>query len=134
MLPLAYSLNGEPFDAPATMAAWRVRKLKKLGAPEIVYGLDGLPLFLPMDADIEDVRHQSGGETGRFRLDPVDDHNKSIPSAPASYVCVHPIAPAPAAPAAPAVPAASASAETTSQLISALLESQKQHTELARMY
>ncbi|TMQ13374.1 MAG: hypothetical protein E6J90_26740 [Deltaproteobacteria bacterium] len=116
------------------MAAWRVRKLKKLGAPEIVYGLDGLPLFLPMDADIEDVRHQSGGETGRFRLDPVDDHNKSIPSAPASYVCVHPIAPAPAAPAAPAVPAASASAETTSQLISALLESQKQHTELARMY
>src|SRR5204862_3849070 len=94
-------------------------------------GLDVLPLFLPMDADIEDVRHQSRGETGRFRLDPVDDHNKSIPSAPTGYVCVHPSAPAPAA---PAVPAASASADTTSQLISALLESQKQHTELARMY
>jgi len=131
MLQLAYNLNGEPFDAPPTMTAWRARKLKKAGAPETAWGLDGLPLFLPMDADIEDLRRESGGETGRFRLDPVDDQRRAIPNAPASYVCVHPLAPAPAAPTAPA---AAASAETTSQLVAALLESQKQHTEMARMY
>jgi hypothetical protein len=134
MLQLAYNLNGEPFEAPPSMAAWRARKLKKAGAPETAWGLDGLPLFLPMDADIEDLRRESGGETGRFRLDPVDDQRRAIPNAPASYVCVHPLAPAPAAPVAPAVPAASASNETTSQLVAALLESQKQHTEMARMY
>jgi len=134
MLQLAYNLNGEPFEAPATMAGWRVRKLKKAGAPETAWGLDGLPLFLPMDADIEDLRRESGGEPGRFRLDPVDDQRRAIPNAPASYVCVHPLAPAPAAPAAPTVPAASNLAETTSQLVAALLESQKQHTEMARMY
>ena len=54
MLELAYNLNGEPFEAPPTTAAWRVRKLKAKGAPEVVFGRDGLPLFLPMDADIED--------------------------------------------------------------------------------
>ena len=86
MLQLAYNLNGEPFDAPPTMTEWRVRKLKKLGAPETVYGRDGLPLFLPMDADVEDVRRESGGETGRVRLDPVDDQRRAIPNAPASYV------------------------------------------------
>src|SRR5690242_6291641 len=129
MLQLAYNLKGEPFEAPATMAAWRVYKIKKAGAPDIVYGLDGLPLYLPMDGDIEDLRYQVRGETGKFRLEPVDEHNKSIPNAPASYVWVHPLpsaAAAPAAPLAPATPAEPASAETTSQLISALLESQKQ--------
>jgi hypothetical protein len=137
MLELAYNLNGEPFEAPPTTAGWRVRKLKSKGAPEVVFGRDGLPLFLPMDADIEDLRRESR-DIGKFRLDPVDDHNRQIPNAPASYVCVPPIerTPEPAAPAPAPPPASTApgSGEMVQQLVSALLESQKQHTELARMY
>src|SRR5436190_578038 len=94
MFELAYNVNGEPFEVPPTMAAWRVRKLKPKGAPEVVYGRDGLPLFLPMDADIEDLRREARGD-GRYRLDPVDEHNRPVPSAPSGYVCVHPIERAP---------------------------------------
>ncbi|HEX8112069.1 MAG TPA: hypothetical protein VF516_30260, partial [Kofleriaceae bacterium] len=133
MFELAYNVNGEPFEVPPTMAAWRVRKLKPKGAPEVVYGRDGLPLFLPMDADIEDLRREARGD-GRYRLDPVDEHNRPVPNAPSGYVCVHPIerAPEPAAPAQP--PAAAGQVEITHALVAALLESQRQHTELARMY
>src|SRR5215475_15668185 len=122
MFELAYNVNGEPFEVPPTMAAWRVRKLKPKGAPEVVYGRDGLPLFLPMDADIEELRREARAE-GRYRLDPVDDHNRLVPNAQAGYVCVLPLerAPEPAAQAAPAV----AQVDTTAQLIAALLESQK---------
>jgi hypothetical protein len=132
MFELAYNVNGEPFDVPPTMAAWRVRKLKPKGAPEVVYGRDGLPLFLPMDADIEDLRREARGD-GRYRLDPVDEHNRTVPNAQAGYVCVHPIERAPE-PATPAPPATAGSSEITAALVSALLESQRQHTELARMY
>src|ERR1043166_3001894 len=120
MSDLAYNLNGEPFELPPTMAAWRVRKLKPKGAPEVVYGRDGLPLFLPLDADIEDLRREARGE-GRYRLDPVDDHNRPVPSAQSSYVCV-PAAertPEPALVTPPAPPAM----DTTAALIGALLES-----------
>src|SRR5215470_2294651 len=41
MFELAYNVNGEPFEVPPTMAAWRVRKLKPKGAPEVVYGRAG---------------------------------------------------------------------------------------------
>jgi hypothetical protein len=68
MSEIAFNVNGEPFEVPPAMAAWRVRKLKPKGAPEVVYGRDGLPLFLPMDADIEDLRREARGE-GRYRLD-----------------------------------------------------------------
>jgi hypothetical protein len=140
MSEIAFNMNGEPFDPPPTMAAWRVRKLKPKGAPEVVYGRDGLPLFLPFDADIEDLRREAPAPAdGRYRLDPVDDHNRSVPNAQSSYVCVHAVVrereAEPAAPTASAASAAAAlQADTTTQLVQALLESQKQHTELARMY
>src|ERR1051325_11028756 len=132
MSDLAFNMNGEPFELPPTMAAWRVRKLKPKGAPEVVYGRDGLPLFLPLDADIEDLRREARAD-GRYRLDPVDEHNRPVPNAQSAYVCVHPIERA-LEPAAPVVPAAPTQADTTAALVAALLESQKQHTELARMY
>src|SRR5215470_6853906 len=132
MSEIAFNINGEPFEVPPTMAAWRVRKLKPKGAPEVVYGRDGVPLFLPMDADLEDLRHEARGE-GRYRLDPVDENNRSVPGAQSSYVCVHPIERAPDLAASPVAPTA-VHPDTTAQLIQALLESQKQHTELARMY
>src|SRR5882757_5219743 len=128
MSELAYNVNGEPFEVPPATTAWRVRKLKPKGAPEVVYGRDGLPLFLPMDADIEDLRHEARGE-GRYRLDPVDEHNRLVPNAQASYVCVPVLERGPEV----VAPVAPAPVDATSQLIAALLESQKQHTELARM-
>src|SRR5215468_9539424 len=132
MSELAFNINGEPFELPPTMTAWRVRKLKPKGAPDVVYGRDGLPLFLPLDADVEDLRREARLE-GRYRLDPVDEHNRPIAGAQASYVCVHPVEHAPE-PRAPAAPPATPAMDTTAALVSALLESQKQHTELARMY
>lgn len=131
MSDLAYNANGEPFELPEAMAGWRVRKLKAKGAPEVVYGRDGLPLFLPVEADIEDVRREAR-EVGRYRLDPVDDRKRAILNAEASYVCVPSVdlAPDPAA----ASHAAVLQVELLSRLIDALLESQKQHAELARMY
>src|SRR5438105_11956589 len=94
MSELAFNVNGEPFDVLSTMAAWRVRKLKPKGAPEVVYGRDGLLLFLPMDAEIDELRREARAE-GRYRLDPVDDHNRTVPNTQSSYVCVHPIERAP---------------------------------------
>jgi len=58
MSEIAFNISGEPFDPPPATAAWRVRKLKSKGAPEVVYGRDGLPLFLPRDADIEELRRE----------------------------------------------------------------------------
>src|SRR5215468_10573464 len=108
MFELAYNVNGEPFEVPPTMAAWRVRKLKPKGAPEVVYGRDGLPLFLAMDADLEDLRHEAPAPAdGKYRLDPVDEHNRPVLNAQSSYVCLHPFVREPAPePAAPTVSAA----------------------------
>src|SRR5438874_1332504 len=50
MSELAHNLNGESFEVPPAAVAWRVRKLKAKGAPEVVYGREGIPLILPIDA------------------------------------------------------------------------------------
>jgi hypothetical protein len=87
MSELAFNLNGEPFEVPSAAIGWRVRKMKPKGAPEVVYSRDGVPLILPIDADIDDLRRSARSE-GRFRLDPVDEHNRMIVNASAGYVCV----------------------------------------------
>lgn len=89
MSELAFNLNGEPFELPPAAVGWRVRRIKGRGAPEVVYSRDGVPLIVPIDTDIDDLRDAVRGE-GRFRLDPVDEHNRMIPQAPAGYVCVQP--------------------------------------------
>jgi hypothetical protein len=88
MSELAFNLNGEPFDVPAEAVGWRVRKMKHKGAPEVVYGRNGLPLTLPIEADLDDVRQETGAP-GRYRLDPIDDTRKPILNAPAGYVVIH---------------------------------------------
>jgi hypothetical protein len=131
MSDLAYNANGEPFELPQSMAGWRVRKLKSKGAPEVVYGRNGLPLFLPLEADIEDLRREAR-EVGRYQLDPVDERKRAILNAEASHVCVPSVDLTPDPAAAPH--ATVVQLELLSRLINALLESQKQHAELARMY
>ena len=74
MSKLPYSLNGEPFEVPPNMPGWRARKLKLKGAPEAMPGREGLPLFLPLDASMEDLR-SAAGEPGRYRLDPVEEED-----------------------------------------------------------
>lgn len=93
MSELAFNMNGEPFDVPANATGWRVRRMKHKGAPEVVYGRDGLPLILPIEADIDDLRREVG-TTGRYRLDPVEGH-RPIPNASSGYVFVHDEQPAP---------------------------------------
>jgi len=88
MSDLAYNLNGEPFDLPDAAVGWRVRKLKARGAPEVVYGREGIPLILPVDADMEDLRREARQE-GKYRLDPLDEHKRPIAGCPAGYVCIH---------------------------------------------
>ena len=95
---LAFNLNGEPFDVPPHAAGWRVRKMKHKGAPEVVYGRNGMPLILPIEADLDDVRQETTAP-GRYRLDPVDEANRPIPEAPVGYVYVHDQTHAPHAPA-----------------------------------
>ena len=90
MSELAFNVNGEPFEIPGTATAWRVRKLKPKGAPEVVYGRDGTPLILPIDTDLDDLRAEVGGVVGRYRLDPIDDAAKPIANAQAGYVYLHP--------------------------------------------
>jgi hypothetical protein len=90
MSELAFNLSGERFELPAKAAGWRVRRLKPKGAPEVVYGRSGIPLILPIDADIEDLRHEARLE-GRYRLDPVDEHGRAIETTSAGYVCVQPV-------------------------------------------
>src|SRR5579884_3565981 len=87
MNELAFSMSGEPFDVPDTATGWRVRRVKLRGAPEVVYGRSGVPLVLPIDATVDDLR-EAVDMPGRYRLDPVADL-RVIPDAPAGYVYVH---------------------------------------------
>lgn len=87
MSELAFNMNGEPFEVPAAATGWRVRRMKQKGAPEAVYGRDGLPLVLPIEAGVEELR-DAVGAPGRYRVDPIEDH-RAIPNAPAGYVFIH---------------------------------------------
>jgi len=87
MSELAFNINGEAFDLPATATGWRVRRMKQRGAPEVVYGKDGVPLIVPAEAGLEELR-QVVGTPGRYRLDAIDERSRTIEDLPASYVIV----------------------------------------------
>ena len=88
MSELAFNINGEAFEVPANATGWRVRRMRAKGAPEVVYGRDGLPLVLPISAQMEELRSEVD-TTGRYRLDPVDADNKAITGVPSGYVHVN---------------------------------------------
>jgi len=66
MSELAFNLSGEPFEVPAQATGWRVRRLKPKGAPEVVYGRSGIPLVLPIEADIA-TKRATRAATGSIR-------------------------------------------------------------------
>ena len=104
-MSIAYNIHGEPFEVPAKVAAFRVRRLKPRGAPEVVYGVDGLPLILPVDSGVDELRGQTGDLAGdeplRLRLDPIDEQGRMVDDVPAAYVQIAPrrLEPAPVTPA-----------------------------------
>lgn len=87
MSELAFNANGETFDVPATVTAWRVRRMKPRGAPELVYGSDGCPLTVPIETTIDELR-DAVGTAGKYRLDPVNDDGKCVEGVPPAYVQV----------------------------------------------
>jgi hypothetical protein len=92
MSDLAFNVVGEPFEVPPQVTGWRVKRIKAKGAPEIVYGREGAPLVLSASAALEDLRREAG-EPGKYRLDPIDDHLRTIEGAQPSYLYVHPDTP-----------------------------------------
>jgi hypothetical protein len=87
MSELAFNSNGDSFDVPATVSGWRVRRMKPRGAPELVYGRDGRPLTVPIEADIDALR-DAVGTSGKYRLDPINDDGKCVEGVPPAYVQV----------------------------------------------
>ncbi len=117
MSELAHNIHGDPFDVPASATAWKVRRLKNKGAPEVVYGRDGLPLTLLVDADLDDLRAEVDALPGRYRVDAIDARNRPIEGA-TGYVVVHP---------------ASITSRTTNTVHeNALIEAMRVNAELAR--
>jgi hypothetical protein len=78
MFELAFDLEGNPIEVPSAAVSWRVRKLGLRGRPEVVYGRDGLPLIVPIDATLAELRSAVQLE-GRYRLDPVDEQRGRSP-------------------------------------------------------
>ncbi|MEP6866750.1 MAG: hypothetical protein ABJE66_39425 [Deltaproteobacteria bacterium] len=87
MSELAFNASGESFEIPATVTGWRVRRMKPRGAPELVYGQDGRPLTVGIEADIDELR-EAVGTTGKYRLDPINDDGKCVENVPPAYVHV----------------------------------------------
>ena len=88
MSELAYNITGEAFEVPANATGWLVRKMRAKGSPEVVYGRDGLPLALPISAELDDLKSEVD-VSGRYCLDLIDQNNKAIADGPSGYVQVN---------------------------------------------
>ena len=88
MSELAFNINGERFDLPASASCWRVRRFKASGrgTPEVVFGDDGLPLIIPIDTEIGEFRTLVRNVPGRYRLDAVDENQKNCEDGTGAYL------------------------------------------------
>jgi hypothetical protein len=89
--PLAWSQSGDAFDVPDAAVLWRVRRLSgnlKGGAPELVYGADGLPLMVDITIGPAEFMEAVDGKPGKYRLDALDEMRKAVPAVPAAYFVV----------------------------------------------
>lgn len=88
MSELAYNLQGERFQPPATAASWRVRRLKPggRGTPDVVFSKDGAPLMLPLETDLTDFRRAVASQPGRYRLDPVTEDHRPCEGGQPAYL------------------------------------------------
>ena len=93
MSELAFNINGESFEFPGEITDLRVRRMKMRGAPELVYGRDGRPVTVSVNASIEELRDAVGGVAGKYRLDPLNADGKLVDGVPAAYIQVVPPVP-----------------------------------------
>lgn len=92
MSELAFDEDGQHFQVPATVARWRTRRFNNPGKPggaQVVYGDDGLPLFLDVEATAEEFRESVQGVPGRYRLDGVDTHGRLVEGVPPAYLMIN---------------------------------------------
>lgn len=87
MSELAYTISGDTFEVPTTVTDWRVRRLKPRGAPELVYGADGRPLTVSIEAGLDEL-HDAVSLSGKYRLDPIGDDGKAVENVPPAYIQV----------------------------------------------
>lgn len=127
MSELAFNIQGDTFEPPATASGWRVRRLKKAGAPEVVYGRDGFPLVIPVEAGMDELK-AAVDATGRYRLDPVDETGKAVKDAVPAYVCVN----RDGAEAGAASSAASSRPPALSPMDHVIVEAMRMNSEIAR--
>ena len=89
--PLAWSQAGDAFDVPDTAELWRVRRLSgniKGGAPELVYGPDGLPLMVDITIGPADFMEAVEAKPGKYRLDALDELRKPVAAVPPAYFVI----------------------------------------------
>jgi hypothetical protein len=92
MSELAYDENGQHFQVSATAARWRTRRFNNPGKPggaQVVYGDDGLPLYLDIEATSEEFRDAVGGIPARYRLDAVDANGRPVDGMPPAYLVIN---------------------------------------------
>ncbi|HVV85647.1 MAG TPA: hypothetical protein VHE35_21450 [Kofleriaceae bacterium] len=90
MSQLAYNYKGQRFTPPTEARFWRVRRLREgqRGQLDVVRGVDGRPLIVPIDVDVEGFRIAVNDQAGRYRLDALDEHEMVLASVDAAYVTV----------------------------------------------
>ena len=92
MSELAFDEDGQHFQVPATVTRWRIRRFNNPGRPggaQVVYGDDGLPLFLDVDTTAEEFREAVGAVPGRYRLDGLDVHGRIVDGVPPAYLMIN---------------------------------------------
>ena len=89
MSQLAYDENGQPFQVPANVTHFRVRRFTKpgqRGGAALVHDEDGLPLLVDVDAQPSEFREAVGSLPGRYRLDGVDSERRTVDKIPPAYL------------------------------------------------
>ncbi len=90
MSELAFNINGDSFEFTDDVTDLRAKRLKPRGAPELVYGRDGRPVTVSVNATIEELRDAVGGVVGKYRLDPLNADGKLVEGCPAAYIQIVP--------------------------------------------
>lgn len=88
---LAYNEHGKRFSPPPEADGWLVRRFSKpgkRGGCELVYGDDGTPLVLDMEADTTDFRTAVHSVPARYRLDAVDEEGNVLKDVPPAYLVI----------------------------------------------
>ncbi len=128
---LAFNIQGERFQPPASATYWRVRRLKPggRGTPDVMFSLDGAPLMLPVETELQEFRESVRNVPGRYRLDPVDEDHKACEGGAPAYLQISKEASAPTAPAAPPSPVSGSESALIEMLVRTNTEMVKSITE-----